>query len=136
MKARYRRLAVPAPPGLPRPREQADAWKEQLCKDAEELTHALPRRVLDAAVATVRELGRSQPDTLIHGDFHARNILRAGRERLSHRPQRTETEPAHRIRRPPGGGAHRTLVERDGTDRSSGWTRAGAGGSHGMRHLY
>jgi streptomycin 6-kinase len=75
-----RRLAVPAPPGLPRLREQADAWEEQLGKDTEELTHALPRRVLDAAVATVRELGRAQPDTVIHGDLHARNILRAGRE--------------------------------------------------------
>jgi streptomycin 6-kinase len=75
-----RRLAIPAPPGLPRLREQADAWEEHLCKDAEELPHALPRQVLDAAVATVRELGRDQPDTLIHGDLHARNILRAGRE--------------------------------------------------------
>lgn len=72
-----RRLAVPAPPGLPRLVEQADVWEEQLLGDAAELTHALPRRVLDAAVATVRELGRSQPDTLIHGDLHARNILRA-----------------------------------------------------------
>ena len=35
---------------------------------------------VDAAVATVRELGRVQPDTLIHGDLHARNILRADRE--------------------------------------------------------
>ena len=42
---------------------------EQLCRDAGELTHALPRQVLDAAVATVLELGRAQPDTLIHGDF-------------------------------------------------------------------
>ncbi|WP_419992686.1 aminoglycoside phosphotransferase family protein [Streptomyces boninensis] len=75
-----RRLAIPAPPGLPRLREQADAWEEQLCLDAEQLPHALPRHVLDAAVATVRELGRAQPDTLIHGDLHARNILRAGRE--------------------------------------------------------
>jgi streptomycin 6-kinase len=75
-----RRLAIPAPSGLPRLREQADAWEEQLGKDAEELTHALPRQVLDAAVATVRELGRAQPDTLVHGDFHARNILRADRE--------------------------------------------------------
>jgi streptomycin 6-kinase len=75
-----RRLAVPAPPGLPRLDEQADVWEEQLLRDAGELTHALPRRVLDAAVATVRELGRSQPDTLIHGDLHARNILRADRE--------------------------------------------------------
>src|SRR3954470_2875401 len=75
-----RRLAIPAPPGLPRLREQADAWEKQLCLDAEELPDALPRRVLDTAVATVRELGRAQPDTLIHGDLHARNILRAGRE--------------------------------------------------------
>jgi streptomycin 6-kinase len=74
------RLAIPAPPGLPRLREQADAWEEQLGKDAEELAHALPRYVVDAAVATVRELGRVQPDTLIHGDLHARNILRADRE--------------------------------------------------------
>ncbi|MEU6772402.1 aminoglycoside phosphotransferase family protein [Streptomyces sp. NPDC046759] len=75
-----RRLAIPAPPGLPRLREQADAWEEQLRNSAEELTHALSRQVLDAAVATVRELGRAQPDTLVHGDLHARNILRADRE--------------------------------------------------------
>ncbi|GAA2737521.1 aminoglycoside phosphotransferase family protein [Actinocorallia aurantiaca] len=75
-----RRLAVPAPPGLPRLREQADVWEERLREDAEELTHALPRRVVDAAVATVHELGRVQPDTLVHGDLHAGNILRADRE--------------------------------------------------------
>ncbi|MFI7637303.1 aminoglycoside phosphotransferase family protein [Nonomuraea sp. NPDC049400] len=74
------RLAVPAPPGLPRLRERADAWEEQLRKDAEELTHTLSRHVVDAAVATVRELGRAQPDTLVHGDLHAGNILRADRE--------------------------------------------------------
>nr|WSW65759.1 aminoglycoside phosphotransferase family protein [Streptomyces sp. NBC_00995] len=91
-----RRLAIPAPPGLPRLREQADAWEEQLCKDADELTHALPRQVLDAAVATVRELGRSQPDTLIHGDLHARNILRAGRERwLAVDPKGDVGDPAY-----------------------------------------
>jgi streptomycin 6-kinase len=75
-----RRLAIPAPPGLPRLREHADAWEEQLRKDAGELTHTMSRYVVDAAVATVRELGRVQPDTVIHGDFHARNILRADRE--------------------------------------------------------
>ncbi|NUW30848.1 kinase [Nonomuraea sp. SMC257] len=75
-----RRLAVPAPRGLPRLREQADAWEEELRKDAGELRHTLPRHVLDAAVATIRELGRVQPDILIHGDLHARNILRADRE--------------------------------------------------------
>ncbi|MER7756708.1 aminoglycoside phosphotransferase family protein [Kitasatospora sp. NPDC097643] len=75
-----RRLAIPAPSGLPRLREQADAWEEQLRRDADELAHPLPHHVLDAAVATARELGRVQPDTLIHGDLHARNILRADRE--------------------------------------------------------
>jgi streptomycin 6-kinase len=75
-----RRLAIPAPPGLPRLRERADAWGEQLRKDAEELTHTLSCSVVDAAVATIRELGRVQPDTLIHGDLHAGNILRADRE--------------------------------------------------------
>ncbi|MGW6945319.1 aminoglycoside phosphotransferase family protein [Streptomyces xanthophaeus] len=75
-----RRLAVPAPPGLPRLQEQADGWEEGLRTDARELAHALPHHVVDAAVATVRELGRDQPDTVVHGDLHARNILRADRE--------------------------------------------------------
>jgi streptomycin 6-kinase len=75
-----RRLAISAPADLPRLREQADQWEMQLGKDAEELTHPLSGAVVDAAVATVRELGRVQPEVLIHGDFHARNILRADRE--------------------------------------------------------
>jgi streptomycin 6-kinase len=75
-----RRLAVPAPPGLPRLRDRAEAWEEQLREDAAELDHTMPGRVLDAAVATIRELGRDQPDTLLHGDLHAGNILRAERE--------------------------------------------------------
>ncbi|MFD8813988.1 aminoglycoside phosphotransferase family protein [Streptomyces sp. NPDC059627] len=74
------RLAVPAPPGLPRLRDRAEEWAAQLRKDAADLSHAMPPRALDAAVATARELGRSQPDTLVHGDLHARNILRADRE--------------------------------------------------------
>lgn len=71
----HRRLTVPAPAGLPRLQEQADAWLVELRK-----AFGLPSHVVDAAVATVRELGLSQPDTVIHGDFHARNILRADRE--------------------------------------------------------
>ncbi|MGW2957791.1 aminoglycoside phosphotransferase family protein [Streptomyces sp. NPDC001220] len=74
------RLAVPAPAGLPRLRDQAGAWETELRRDATELTNALPPRVVDAAVATTRELGHAQPDTLVHGDLHARNILRADRE--------------------------------------------------------
>lgn len=75
-----RRLAVPAPPGLPRLRDRADAWEEELRKDAAEFPHALAPAVVDAAVATVRELGAVQPDILIHGDLHPGNILRADRE--------------------------------------------------------
>ncbi|WP_461034963.1 aminoglycoside phosphotransferase family protein [Streptomyces mayteni] len=75
-----RRLTVPAPPGLPRLRGQADAWEEELRRDAAELSHPLTPEVLAAATATVRELGRDQPDTVIHGDLHPRNILRAERE--------------------------------------------------------
>ncbi|MEU2334611.1 aminoglycoside phosphotransferase family protein [Streptomyces sp. NPDC006654] len=74
------RLAVPAPAGLPRLRDRAGDWEAELRRDAAELAHALPPRVLDAAVATTRELGRAQPDTLVHGDLHARNILRGDRE--------------------------------------------------------
>lgn len=75
-----RRLAVPAPPGLPRLRDRAGAWEEELRKDAAELAHALPPSVVAAAAATVRELGAVQPDILIHGDLHPGNILRADRE--------------------------------------------------------
>ncbi|WP_405615788.1 aminoglycoside phosphotransferase family protein [Streptomyces sp. NBC_00076] len=78
-----RRLALPAPTGgppLPRLRERAEVWEEELRRDAGELEHELPERVLDAALATVRELGPAQPDLLVHGDLHARNILCADRE--------------------------------------------------------
>ncbi|MGW0962023.1 aminoglycoside phosphotransferase family protein [Streptomyces gelaticus] len=74
------RLAVPAPPALPRLRELADAWEAELHRDAKQLTHTLSRYVVDAALATLRELGRDQPDILIHGDLHARNVLCADRE--------------------------------------------------------
>ncbi|WP_416973463.1 aminoglycoside phosphotransferase family protein [Streptomyces sp. 4F14] len=75
-----RRLAVPAPAQLPRLSDRADEWAEQLHVDAQELAHHIPARVLDFAHATVRDLGRDQPDTLVHGDLHARNILCAERE--------------------------------------------------------
>ncbi|MCX5394810.1 aminoglycoside phosphotransferase family protein [Streptomyces sp. NBC_00094] len=75
-----RRLAIPAPPGLPRLRDRAGEWEERLREDAAELPHPLAPSVVDAAVATVRELGATQPDILIHGDLHPGNILRAERE--------------------------------------------------------
>ncbi|MEU6173717.1 aminoglycoside phosphotransferase family protein [Streptantibioticus parmotrematis] len=91
-----RRLAVPAPPGLPRMREEADAWAERIRRDARELTHALPHRVVDTAVATAEELGHDQPDLLVHGDLHAGNVLRADREPwLAVDPKGRVGDPAH-----------------------------------------
>jgi streptomycin 6-kinase len=75
-----RRLAIPAPAGLPRMKDEAGAWEDQLLRDAAELEHPMPAYVVDAALATIRELATVQPEVLIHGDFHARNILRAERE--------------------------------------------------------
>lgn len=44
------------------------------------MEHRLPASALDAALAVIDELGRDQPDTVIHGDLHPNNILRADRE--------------------------------------------------------
>lgn len=65
-----RRLAIPAPPGMPRLQELADGWDQQLHPDPEELAHTLSPRALATAAATVHQLGRVQPDILIHGDLH------------------------------------------------------------------
>jgi streptomycin 6-kinase len=73
------RLAVPAPAHLPRLREQTGDWDERLRKDAAELPHALSDGAIDAALATQSELGGARPEVMVHGDFHARNILRGER---------------------------------------------------------
>ncbi|MEU1086375.1 aminoglycoside phosphotransferase family protein [Streptomyces sp. NPDC005892] len=75
-----RRLAVPAPAGLPRLRERADGWEEELRIDAGRMPDAVPGRAIDHARATVREFGRTQPELVVHGDLHGRNTLRADRE--------------------------------------------------------
>ncbi|MEU5896762.1 MULTISPECIES: aminoglycoside phosphotransferase family protein [unclassified Streptomyces] len=75
-----RRLAVQAPPGLPRLGDRTEEWEDDLRKGAERLPRSLPPRVVQAAIATVCELGRDHPDTLVHGDLHLGNVLRAERE--------------------------------------------------------
>ncbi|MCX4826503.1 aminoglycoside phosphotransferase family protein [Streptomyces sp. NBC_01142] len=69
-----RRLAVPAPAGLPRLQDRAAGWKEQLLRDAREFPDALPSRTVQAATATVRELAHHQPDG--HGVRHRRRRRR------------------------------------------------------------
>jgi streptomycin 6-kinase len=75
-----RRLAVAAPPELPRLADRADEWQDEVQSGAAEFPDALPASVVEGAVAVVDELGRYQPELVVHGDFHARNILRAERE--------------------------------------------------------
>jgi streptomycin 6-kinase len=75
-----RQLTIPAPDGLPRMSDKADEWAEELRKDAAELDHPLPDSVVQQAMAVVEDLCRTQPETLVHGDFHPSNILSADRE--------------------------------------------------------
>ncbi|MEV6414317.1 aminoglycoside phosphotransferase family protein [Kribbella sp. NPDC051718] len=68
------------PAALPRLHDQADTWAEELERDARRFPDVLPSHALDAARATINELARAQPELIIHGDFHGRNILRADRQ--------------------------------------------------------
>ena len=75
-----RRLAVPAPPELPR----MQPFFEQLVTDLPAMSaaagHLLPARAVDAAVATCAEPGPGQPETVQHGDLGESNVLRGTRE--------------------------------------------------------
>ncbi|MET9018359.1 aminoglycoside phosphotransferase family protein [Actinopolymorpha sp. NPDC004070] len=71
-----RRLAVPAPPDLPRVSDWAPEWAEIVDRAA----GRLPARVVDTARDTVRDLCHDQPDTMVHGDLHLNNVLRGVRE--------------------------------------------------------
>ncbi|SEG99800.1 hypothetical protein SAMN05444920_11476 [Nonomuraea solani] len=55
---------------MARLQEQAGEWEERVREDTKELTHSLPPYVVDAAVSTAGELGRVQPDVILHGGPH------------------------------------------------------------------
>ncbi|MDX3694773.1 methyltransferase domain-containing protein [Streptomyces europaeiscabiei] len=74
------RLAIPAPSNFPRLQDQAGAWEKHLRQQMAEMPHALDPKIVDAVVATVRDLAQDQPAILVHGDLNARNILPAVRE--------------------------------------------------------
>ncbi|MEW1953347.1 aminoglycoside phosphotransferase family protein [Terrabacter sp. NPDC080008] len=75
-----RRLAVPAPEGLPRLTEAYQQWALELPDMNRRCGRALPDRTVAAAVASCRDLGSEQPDTVLHGDLHQNNVLRGTRE--------------------------------------------------------
>lgn len=70
------RLAVPAPEHLPRLSDQADEWAKTVRRAADRL----PQRAIEMAAASIRELCECQPETMVHGDLHAGNVLRGVRE--------------------------------------------------------
>ncbi len=91
-----RRLAVPAPPGLPRLSGLVGEWRDELREGAARSPHTMPAYAVDAALATVEDFGRDQPDLMVHGDLHARNILPAEREEwLAVDPKGYAGDPAH-----------------------------------------
>jgi len=75
-----RRLAVPAPPGMPRVEELAARWVEELPREWKRLGRPFPRKWVDQGIATCQELGPGQPNLLVHGDLVFNNVLRAERE--------------------------------------------------------
>ncbi|MEV0296394.1 aminoglycoside phosphotransferase family protein [Nocardia sp. NPDC050710] len=90
------RLAVAAPPGLPKLSDRVDDWEREILSTAAAFGHPLPRKVLNAAVATLRELGPDQPDFLVHGDLHDANIVASDREPwLAIDPKSFVGDPAH-----------------------------------------
>jgi hypothetical protein len=120
------RLAVPAPPGLPRLRDHAVRWAREIGPDSAELGDPLPRRVTDCAAGAFREFGGDQPDTLVHGDLHPPTpaagpaaplpVVRVGRRRDPPHPDGaavraasgTQGRRCRRLARKPGAGGART----------------------------
>lgn len=76
------RLAVPAPPGGPRLSDITSGCASELADQHGQADAALrlPESVVNAAVATFGGLAEDVSDTLIHGDLHFTNVLRAERE--------------------------------------------------------
>ncbi|MFE8944808.1 aminoglycoside phosphotransferase family protein [Streptomyces sp. NPDC007856] len=91
-----RQMAVAPPPGLPRLEAVLAGWSAEIAAEARSLGQPLPRRVIDHAVATARELSTRQPETMVHGDLHFGNVLRARRQRwLAIDPKGFVGDPAY-----------------------------------------
>jgi streptomycin 6-kinase len=109
-----RQLAIEAPPELPLLRDIVVEWPEQMSKAQTRQGNPLPHRVIDAALATILELGTKQPATLVHGDLHYGNILRGRRSPwLAIDPKGYVGDPAYDAITVLTGGAERMLAAGD-----------------------
>jgi streptomycin 6-kinase len=69
-----------APATVTRLSEVSERWSRTLAEEWRQLGIAHDPRLLDAALATVRELGPAAGDRLLHGDLHYGNVLAGTRE--------------------------------------------------------
>jgi streptomycin 6-kinase len=75
-----RRLAVPAPEGVPSLKVVADGWANEIEARHRRLRAPLADRLVGQAVETCRELAADQPNLLVHGDMNLSNVLKGSRE--------------------------------------------------------
>ena len=93
--ALVRRLAVPAPAGLPRQADVAARVAVELPQRWEAQGHPIPRRAVEAAAAAAAELGPTQEALIANRDLHYRNVLAGWREPwLAIDPKGIAGEPA------------------------------------------
>jgi len=76
---RLGRLHVPPPDGLRTLAAIAARWVDELPAEWDRSGRALPRRLLDAALATCRALGPDHRAVLLHGDSLPANVLAGSR---------------------------------------------------------
>lgn len=75
-----RRLAVPACPGTMSLAATAEVWESELEGQIAALANLLPTGVTDRARETIHHLASDTTSTMLHGDLHFGNILRAQRQ--------------------------------------------------------
>ncbi|MBO2458137.1 aminoglycoside phosphotransferase family protein [Actinomadura violacea] len=75
-----RRLALPAPAGFPSLASATHLWERQLLQQAAVVPGQLPVGAVDRARDVIRELAADTTLTMLHGDLHYGNILKASRE--------------------------------------------------------
>ncbi|MEU6747281.1 aminoglycoside phosphotransferase family protein [Spirillospora sp. NPDC046719] len=75
-----RRLAVPAPPEVPSLADASRLWERQLLQQAAATPGLLPAGAVDRARAVIGALAADATPTMLHGDLHYANVLKASRE--------------------------------------------------------
>lgn len=75
-----RRLAVPAPEGVPALTAVAHGWAMEIASRHQRLKRPMADRLVGRAMDTCRDLAADQPNLLVHGDLNFSNVLKGGRE--------------------------------------------------------